>query len=88
MKIFPIVLRVRAISGLPGGGPKWPISYAKEHKSILFKENVFTPTVWVNNPGEEQIKKKLVPTIDAKGKRVGVEWHTTKRMEDALNRYQ
>lgn len=83
---LPIVLRVRAVSSLPGGGPKGAITYAKEHESIWFKGKRFTPAIWANTPGEEQIKN-LVPAIDAKGKKVGVEWHTTKGVEEALNRY-
>lgn len=83
---LPIVLRVRAVSSLPGGGPKGAISYAKEYAAIWFKGKHFTPAVWANTPGEEQIKN-LMPAIDAKGRKVGVEWNTTKKVEEALNRY-
>lgn len=68
------------------GGSKGEISYAKEHGAVWFKGRRFTPSVWANTPGEEQIKQ-LKPAIDSKGRRVGEEWFTTTKVENALARY-
>eukprot|EP01018_Ginkgo_biloba_P019430 Gb_16554 [translate_table: standard] len=84
---LPIVLRVKAISASPGGCAKGEICYAKEHESIWFKGKRFIPAVWGNTSGEEQIKH-LIPATDAKGKKFGDEWHTTKKVEEALHRYR
>lgn len=43
------------------------------------------PTVFAGTPGEEQIKL-LKPAIDSKGRKVGEEWFTTRKVEDALMR--
>ena len=59
--------------------------YAREHRAIWFKGKRFTPAVWAGTPGEEQIKQ-LRPSIDAKGRKVGEEWFTTMKVEDALTR--
>ncbi|KAL1342185.1 DNA mismatch repair protein MSH1, mitochondrial [Arachis duranensis] len=81
----PIVSRIKAMSASLGG-PKGEILYAREHEAIWFKGKRFTPTVWAGSPGEEQIKQ-LKPAFDSKGKRVGDEWYTTMKVEDALTRY-
>ncbi|KAJ4840276.1 DNA mismatch repair ATPase msh1 [Turnera subulata] len=82
---LPIISRIKATSA-PLGGPKGEILYAREHEAVWFKGRRFTPTVWAGTPGEEQIKQ-LKPAIDSKGKKVGEEWFTTMKVEDALARY-
>lgn len=82
---LPIVSRIKATTA-PLAGPKGEILYAREHKAIWFKGKRFAPTVWAGTPGEEQIKQ-LKPALDAKGKKVGEEWFTTLKVEDALTRY-
>lgn len=80
----PIVSRIKATSASLGG-PKGEILYAREHEAVWFKGKRFTPTVWAGGPGEEQIKQ-LKPALDSKGKKVGEEWFTTVKVEDALTR--
>ncbi|XP_038701517.1 DNA mismatch repair protein MSH1, mitochondrial isoform X1 [Tripterygium wilfordii] len=82
---LPIISRIKATTA-PLGGPKGEILYAREHESVWFKGRRFIPSVWAGTQGEEQIKQ-LKPAIDSKGKRVGEEWFTTKKVEDALIRY-
>ncbi|KAI3979058.1 hypothetical protein MKX01_016233, partial [Papaver californicum] len=82
---LPIISRIKATSA-PLGGPKGEIVYAREHDAVWFKGKRFTSSVWGVTPGEEQIKQ-LRPAIDSKGKKVAEEWFTTKKVEDALNRY-
>ncbi|KAI3962361.1 hypothetical protein MKX01_005363 [Papaver californicum] len=82
---LPIISRIKTTSA-PLGGPKGEIVYAREHDAVWFKGKRLTPSVWGGTPGEEQIKQ-LRPAIDSKGKKVGEEWFTTKKVEDALNRY-
>ncbi|XP_026665899.1 DNA mismatch repair protein MSH1, mitochondrial isoform X2 [Phoenix dactylifera] len=82
---FPIVSRVKSVVS-PLGGPKGEICYAREHEAVWFKGKRFMPAVWANTPGEEQIKK-LRHATDSKGRKVGEEWFTTIKVEDALNRY-
>ncbi|GAB4850050.1 DNA mismatch repair ATPase msh1 [Ancistrocladus abbreviatus] len=79
---LPIISRIRAMTA-PLGGPKGEISYAREHEAVWFKGKRFVPSVWAGTPGEPQIKQ-LRPSVDSKGKRVGEEWFTTQRVEDAL----
>nr|XP_027116686.1 DNA mismatch repair protein MSH1, mitochondrial-like [Coffea arabica] len=81
----PILSRIKATTA-PLGGPKGEILYAREHESIWFKGKRFVPTVWAGTPGEEQIKQ-LKPALDSKGKKVGEEWFTTLKVEEALVRY-
>ena len=80
----PILSRIKATTA-PLGGPKGEILYAREHESIWFKGKRFVPTVWAGTPGEEQIKQ-LKPALDSKGKKVGEEWFTTMKVEEALVR--
>ncbi|KAI7746485.1 hypothetical protein M8C21_008298 [Ambrosia artemisiifolia] len=82
---LPVVLRVRAATA-SFGGPRGEITYAREHKAVWFKGRRFTPAVWAGTPGEEQIKQ-LRPSVDARGRKVGEEWFTTPKVEDALTRY-
>nr|XP_043610187.1 DNA mismatch repair protein MSH1, mitochondrial isoform X2 [Erigeron canadensis] len=82
---LPIINRIKATTA-PFGGPKGEISYAREHGAIWFKGKRFAPSVWAGTPGEEQIKQ-LRPSIDSKGRKVGEEWFTTVKVEDALTRY-
>lgn len=70
----------------PLGGTKGEILYAREHGAVWFKGKRFVPTVWAGTAGEEQIKQ-LRPALDSKGKKVGEEWFTTMRVEDAIARY-
>ncbi|KAH7662778.1 P-loop containing nucleoside triphosphate hydrolase protein [Dioscorea alata] len=82
---LPIVLRVKSVmSSL--GGPKGEICYARDHEAVWFKGKRFMPAVWANTPGEEEIKQ-LKPATDSKGKKVGEEWYTTNKVENALSRY-
>ncbi|KAL3507486.1 hypothetical protein ACH5RR_032868, partial [Cinchona calisaya] len=81
----PILSRIKATTA-PLGGPKGEILYSREYESIWFKGKRFAPTVWAGTPGEKQIKK-LRPALDSKGKKVGEEWFTTMKVEDALVRY-
>lgn len=81
---MPILSRIKATSA-PLGGPKGEILYAREHEAVWFKGKRFAPTVWAGTPGEEQIKQ-LKPAIDSKGRKVGEEWFTTMKVEDALTR--
>ncbi|KAD5803626.1 hypothetical protein E3N88_14986 [Mikania micrantha] len=83
----PIICRIKATTA-PHGGPKGEILYAREHKAIWFKGKSFAPAhmVWADTPGEKQIKQ-LKPSIDSKGRKVGAEWFTTMKVEDALTRY-
>ncbi|KAK1421082.1 hypothetical protein QVD17_23171 [Tagetes erecta] len=82
---LPVVLRIRATTA-SFGGPRGEISYAREHKAVWFKGRRFAPAVWAGTPGEEQIKQ-LRPSIDSRGRKVGEEWFTTVKVEDALTRY-
>lgn len=82
---LPIVLRVKSVVS-PNGGAKGEICYSKENEAIWFKGKRFRPSVWGGTPGEEQIKQ-LVPAYDAKGRKVGEEWFTTTKVENALTRY-
>lgn len=81
----PIVTRIKGYMA-PLGGPKGEILYAREHEAVWFKGKRFTPSVWGGTPGEEQIKL-LQPAIDSKGRKVGEEWFTTLKVEDALSSY-
>uniref|UniRef100_A0A0E0PBB9 DNA mismatch repair proteins mutS family domain-containing protein n=1 Tax=Oryza rufipogon TaxID=4529 RepID=A0A0E0PBB9_ORYRU len=82
---LPIISRVKSVMS-SNGSSKGEISYAKEHESVWFKGRRFTPNVWANTPGELQIKQ-LKPAIDSKGRKVGEEWFTTIKVENALTRY-
>ncbi|MCI82904.1 DNA mismatch repair protein MSH1 mitochondrial-like, partial [Trifolium medium] len=42
------------------------------------------PDVWTGSPGEEHIKQ-LKHALDSKGRKVGVEWFTTAKVEAALS---
>ncbi|XP_061338295.1 DNA mismatch repair protein MSH1, mitochondrial [Gastrolobium bilobum] len=81
----PIVSRIKATTA-PLGGPKGEVSYAREHEAVWFKGKRFRPHYWADGPGEEQIKQ-LKPALDSKGRKVGEEWFTTPKVEDALTRY-
>ncbi|KAK1289611.1 hypothetical protein QJS10_CPB18g01856 [Acorus calamus] len=80
----PIVERIKAVMS-PFGGPKGEISFAREHEAVWFKGKRFAPAVWGDTPGEKQIKQ-LRPATDSKGRKVGEEWFTTNKVEEALNR--
>ncbi|KAL9353065.1 hypothetical protein Peur_055745 [Populus x canadensis] len=82
---IPIISRIKATTS-PFGGPKGEILYAREHEAVWFKGKRFAPAVWAGTPGEEQIKQ-LKPAVDSKGRKVGEEWFTTIKLEDALTRY-
>uniref|UniRef100_A0ACD5UCG5 Uncharacterized protein n=1 Tax=Avena sativa TaxID=4498 RepID=A0ACD5UCG5_AVESA len=82
---LPIIVRIKSVMSSHGGS-KGEISYAKEHAAVWFKGRRFTPNVWANTPGEQQIKQ-LKPAIDSKGRKVGEEWFTTTKVETALARY-
>ncbi|KAI3725269.1 hypothetical protein L1987_65050 [Smallanthus sonchifolius] len=82
---LPVVLRIRATTA-SFGGPRGEIAYAREHKAVWFKGKRFSPAVWAGTPGEEQIKQ-LRPSVDSRGRKVGEEWFTTVKVEDALTRY-
>ncbi|KAK6914173.1 DNA mismatch repair protein MutS-like, N-terminal [Dillenia turbinata] len=82
---IPIVSRIRATTA-PLGGPKGDILYAREHEAVWFKGKRFVPTVWAGTPGEEQIKQ-LRPALDSKGRKIGEEWFTTLKVEEAIRRY-
>ncbi|CAN0904923.1 DNA mismatch repair protein MSH1, mitochondrial [Linum grandiflorum] len=82
---LPIISRIKATTA-PFGGPKGEILYAREHGSVWFKGKRFAPAIWAGTPGEEQIKQ-LKAAIDSKGRKVGDEWFTTMKVEDALAKY-
>ncbi|KAB1209622.1 DNA mismatch repair protein MSH1, mitochondrial [Morella rubra] len=82
---LPIIHRIKATTA-PFGGPKGEILYAREHEAVWFKGRRFVPSVWAGTPGEEQIKQ-LKSAADSRGRKVGEEWYTTMRVEDALTRY-
>ncbi|KAJ0092232.1 hypothetical protein Patl1_25723 [Pistacia atlantica] len=82
---LPILSRIKATTA-PLGGPRGEILYAREHEAVWFKGRRFRPAVWAGTPGEEQIKQ-LKPAIDSKGRKVGEEWFSTMKVEDALLRY-
>ncbi|KAF9673618.1 hypothetical protein SADUNF_Sadunf10G0042800 [Salix dunnii] len=82
---IPIISRIKATTST-FGGPKGEILYAREHEAVWFKGKRFAPAVWAGTPGEEQIKQ-LKPAVDSKGRKVGEEWFTTIKLEDALTRY-
>ncbi|WJZ87441.1 hypothetical protein VitviT2T_006820 [Vitis vinifera] len=82
---LPIISRIKATTA-PLGGPKGEVVYAREHEAVWFKGKRFAPVAWAGTPGEEQIKQ-LRPAIDSKGRKVGLEWFTTVKVEDALTRY-
>lgn len=69
----------------PLGGPKGEILYAREHEAVWFKGKRFAPIVHTDTRLEEKIKQ-LRPAFDSKGKKVGEEWFTTIKVEDALTR--
>ncbi|CAM8924318.1 unnamed protein product [Rhodiola kirilowii] len=82
---LPIISRIRATNA-PLGGPRGEILYAREHDAVWFKGKRFSPAIWAGTPGEEQIKQ-LKPALDSKGRKVGEEWFTTARVENALTGY-
>ncbi|KAL7145060.1 hypothetical protein ABFS83_07G053400 [Erythranthe nasuta] len=82
---IPIISRIRATTA-PLGGPKGEILYSREQEAVWFKGKRFTPSVWAGTAGEEQIKQ-LRPAFDSKGKKVGEEWFTTVKVDNALTRY-
>uniref|UniRef100_A0A6N2N7Z2 DNA mismatch repair proteins mutS family domain-containing protein n=1 Tax=Salix viminalis TaxID=40686 RepID=A0A6N2N7Z2_SALVM len=82
---IPIISRIKATTST-FGGPKGEVLYAREHEAVWFKGKRFAPAVWAGTPGEEQIKQ-LKPAVDSKGRKVGEEWFTTIKLEDALTRY-
>ncbi|XP_062226120.1 DNA mismatch repair protein MSH1, mitochondrial-like isoform X2 [Phragmites australis] len=82
---MPIISRVKSVIS-SNGVPKGEICYAKEHEAVWFKGKRFIPNVWANTSGEQQIKQ-LKPAIDSKGRKVGEEWFTTIKVENALTRY-
>ncbi|KAL8048289.1 hypothetical protein ABFX02_07G054400 [Erythranthe guttata] len=82
---LPIISRIRATTA-PLGGPKGEILYSREQEAVWFKGKRFTPSVWAGTAGEEQIKQ-LRPAFDSKGKKVGEEWFTTVKVDNALTRY-
>jgi hypothetical protein len=82
---MPIISRVKSVMS-SNGSPKGEICYAKDNEAVWFKGKRFTPNVWANTPGEQQIKQ-LKPAIDSKGRKVGEEWFATVKVENALNRY-
>ncbi|XP_010023817.2 DNA mismatch repair protein MSH1, mitochondrial isoform X2 [Eucalyptus grandis] len=81
----PITLRIKSMTA-PLGGPKGEITYSREHEAVWFKGKRFAPTVWAGTPGEDQIKQ-LKPAADSRGRKVGEEWFTTLKVEQALARY-
>lgn len=81
---IPIILRIKATMA-PLGGPKGEILYVREHEAVWFKGKRFAPSVMPNTQLEETIKQ-LRPALDSKGKKVGEEWFTTNKVEDALAR--
>lgn len=81
---IPIIWRIKATMA-PLGGPKGEILYAREHEAVWFKGKRFAPSVMANTQLEEKIKH-LRPALDSKGKKVGEEWFTTNKVEDALTR--
>ncbi|KAH7573158.1 hypothetical protein JRO89_XS03G0080200 [Xanthoceras sorbifolium] len=83
---LPVISRIKATTA-PLGGPKGEILYAREHQAVWFKGKRFRPVVWAGTSGEEQIKQ-LKPAVDSKGRKVGEEWFSTSKVEDALLRYQ
>ncbi|KAF3457537.1 hypothetical protein FNV43_RR02195 [Rhamnella rubrinervis] len=82
----PIISRIKATTAPLLGGPKGEILYAREHEAVWFKGKRFMPSVWAGTHGEEQIRH-LKPAVDSKGRKVGEEWFTTMKVEDALTRY-
>ncbi|GLJ05348.1 hypothetical protein SUGI_0016640 [Cryptomeria japonica] len=84
---LPIILRVKAVVSPLGSGAKGEICYSKDHESIWFKGKCFALAVWANTPWKEQMQN-LIPTKDAKGKKVGTEWYTTPKVEEALDSYR
>lgn len=81
----PVVSKIKT-SMAPLKAPKGEISYAREHEAVWFKGKCFVPNLWTGTPGEEQIKQ-LKHALDSKGRKVGEEWFTTLKVEDALTRY-
>lgn len=59
--------------------------YAREHGSVWFKGRRFEVRIPAGTPGEEQINQ-LRSALDSKGKKVGEEWFTTVKVEEALSR--
>ncbi|XP_048131962.1 DNA mismatch repair protein MSH1, mitochondrial-like isoform X6 [Rhodamnia argentea] len=84
-EFIPITSRIKSMTA-PLGGPRGEISYSREHEAVWFKGKRFAPTVWAGTPGEGQIKQ-LKPAVDSKGRKVGEEWFTTLKVEQALARY-
>ncbi|XP_057772125.1 DNA mismatch repair protein MSH1, mitochondrial isoform X2 [Salvia miltiorrhiza] len=82
---IPIISRIKATMA-PLGGPKGEILYAREHEAVWFKGKRFAPIVCTDTQLEAKIKQ-LRPALDSKGKKVGEEWFTTIKVEDALTRY-
>ncbi|XP_045807854.1 DNA mismatch repair protein MSH1, mitochondrial [Trifolium pratense] len=81
----PIVSRIKA-SMSPLKAPKGEISYSREQEAVWFKGKQFMPDVWTGSPGEEHIKQ-LKHALDSKGRKVGMEWFTTAKVDTALSRY-
>ncbi|XP_020084562.1 DNA mismatch repair protein MSH1, mitochondrial isoform X3 [Ananas comosus] len=81
----PIIERLKSVMS-PLGGPRGEICYSREHEAVWFKGKRFMPKVWANTPGEEQIKL-LRPATDSKGRKVGEDWFTTVKVENAMSRY-
>ncbi|XP_073224059.1 DNA mismatch repair protein MSH1, mitochondrial isoform X2 [Cicer arietinum] len=81
----PVVSRIKA-SISPLKAPKGEISYCREQEAVWFKGKRFIPNIWTGSPGEEHIKQ-LKHALDSKGRKVGEEWFTTVKVDDALSRY-
>ncbi|KAI7731490.1 hypothetical protein M8C21_020638, partial [Ambrosia artemisiifolia] len=83
---LPVTHRIKASPTDFVKGAKGEILYARKHKAIWFKGKQFYPKIWTSKPGEKQIKE-LKSSVDSKGRKVGGEWFTTEKVEDALTRY-
>ncbi|KAJ7525479.1 hypothetical protein O6H91_17G053100 [Diphasiastrum complanatum] len=86
----PVVRRARAVTSSVGhvnGAAKGEICYNRDNQAIWFKGKHFRPLVWAETPGEKEIKC-LETALDVKGKKAGEDWYTTKRVEEALERYR
>ncbi|CAM6107433.1 unnamed protein product [Calypogeia fissa] len=86
----PIVLRIKAMASPIGGGSGGAcgeISYSLSNRAVWFKGKRFLPTMLSGGPGEEEIKR-LKEAKDGKGKKVGEDWYTTERVDQALEYYR
>lgn len=87
---LPIVNCIKGYQKPLGGGlngRRGEICYSRESQAVWFRGKNFKPTIWGRTPGEAEMKQ-LITAYNGKGTKVGDEWFTTTRVEEALVSYR